>query len=76
MVAVNSVQTKRCKELLKGTDVHVGAAISFPLGQTTIETKVFETKDAIANGASEIDTLPRGNLFFDAITQLCIIVDL
>ena len=55
MVAVNSVQTKRCKELLKGTDVHVGAAISFPLGQTTIETKVFETKDAIANGADEID---------------------
>ena len=55
MVAVNSVQTKRCKELLKGTDVHLGAAISFPLGQTTIETKVFETKDAIANGADEID---------------------
>ena len=55
MVAVNSVQTKRCKELLKGTDVHVGAAISFPLGQTTIETKVFETTDAIANGADEID---------------------
>ena len=55
MVAVNSVQTKRCKELLKGTNVHVGAAISFPLGQTTIETKVFETKDAIANGADEID---------------------
>ncbi len=55
MVAVNSVQTKRCKELLAGTKVHVGAAISFPLGQTTIETKVFETEDAIANGADEID---------------------
>ena len=55
MVAINSTQTKLCKELLKGTDIHVGAAISFPLGQTTIETKVFETKDAIANGADEID---------------------
>lgn len=55
MVAINSTQTKLCKELLKETDIHVGAAISFPLGQTTIETKVFETKDAIANGADEID---------------------
>lgn len=55
MVAINSTQTKLCKELLKGTDIHVGAAISFPLGQTTIETKVFETKDAIAHGADEID---------------------
>ena len=55
MVAVNSCQTKRCKEYLKGTDIHVGAAIGFPLGQTTIATKVFETKDAIENGADEID---------------------
>lgn len=55
MVAINSTQTKLCKELLKGTDIHVGAAISFPLGQTTIETKVFETNDTIANGADEID---------------------
>lgn len=55
MVAINSSATKMCKEMLAGTDVHVGAAISFPLGQTTIETKVFETKDAIANGADEID---------------------
>lgn len=55
MVAVNSVQTRLCKDLLQGTDVHVGAAISFPLGQTTVETKVFETLDAIRNGADEID---------------------
>lgn len=55
MVAVNSVQVKLCKEFLKGTDVHVGAAISFPLGQTTVASKVFETVDAIQNGADEID---------------------
>jgi deoxyribose-phosphate aldolase len=55
MVAINSSPVSICKELLKGTDVHVGAAIGFPLGQTTIETKVFETKDAISNGADEID---------------------
>ncbi|MCI8466232.1 MAG: deoxyribose-phosphate aldolase [Lachnospiraceae bacterium] len=55
MVAVNSVQAKRCAAFLKGSSVHVGAAISFPLGQTTIEAKVFETKNAIENGADEID---------------------
>ena len=55
MVAINSSMTRICKELLKGTDIHVGAAISFPLGQTTLETKLFETKDAIDNGADEID---------------------
>jgi len=55
MVAVNSAQTALCKSLLKDTPVHVGAAISFPLGQTTVETKVFETENAIQNGADEID---------------------
>lgn len=55
MVAINSYPVKLCKEYLKDSDVHVGAAISFPLGQTTIETKVFETKQAIADGADEID---------------------
>lgn len=55
MVAINSSPVKLCKALLKDTDVHVGAAISFPLGQTTIETKVFETKKAIEDGADEID---------------------
>ena len=70
MVAINSVQTKFCKELLRGTDVHVGAAIGFPLGQTTVETKVFETEDAIQNGADEIDyvinitELKMGNLAY------------
>lgn len=55
MVAINSVPVKLCKKLLAGTKVHVGAAISFPLGQTTIETKAFETKKAIEDGADEID---------------------
>lgn len=55
MVAVNSAQVKLCKKLLAETDVHVGAAISFPLGQTTIEVKAFETETAIKDGADEID---------------------
>lgn len=55
MVAINSVQVKRCKKYLEGTDVHVGAAIGFPLGQTTIDVKAYETKKAIEDGADEID---------------------
>ena len=55
MVAINPAQTVRCKEKLEGSPVHVGAAIGFPLGQTTLECKIFETKDAIEKGADEID---------------------
>lgn len=55
MVAINSYPVKLCSKLLKGTGVHVGAAIGFPLGQTTIENKVHETKQAIEDGADEID---------------------
>lgn len=55
MVAVNSVQSRICSKLLAGTDVHTGAAIGFPLGQTSIAVKAFETKDALENGANEID---------------------
>lgn len=68
MVAINSAPAALCRKLLKGTGIHVGAAVSFPLGQTTIETKVFETLNAIENGADEIDyvinigELKNGNL--------------
>lgn len=55
MVAINSYYTKFCKELLKDTTIHVGAAISFPLGQTTIAVKASETIEAIKDGADEID---------------------
>ena len=55
MVAINSVPVKLCKKLLKGSPIHVGAAISFPFGQTTIEMKIAETKQAIKDGADEID---------------------
>lgn len=55
MVAINSAPVAFCKELLKDTEVHVGAAVSFPLGQTSIEVKAFEAKEAIDKGADEID---------------------
>ena len=55
MVAINSEPVELCKVLLKGTSIHVGAAISFPLGQTTLDIKLAETKQAIDDGADEID---------------------
>lgn len=55
MVAINSAPVALCKSFLSGSEVHVGAAIGFPLGQTTVETKCFETQNAIENGADEID---------------------
>ncbi|MDI9590884.1 MAG: deoxyribose-phosphate aldolase [Acidobacteriota bacterium] len=55
MVAINQTQSRFCAQQLAGTDIDVGAAIAFPLGQTSIASKVFETKDALENGANEID---------------------
>lgn len=55
MVAINSAPVKLCHQLLAGSGVHVGAAISFPLGQTDIEVKAFETELALQKGADEID---------------------
>ena len=55
MVAINSAPVQKCKEYLKNSDVLVGAAIGFCLGQTTISDKVFEIKQAIADGADEVD---------------------
>ena len=55
MVAINPAPVKLCKTFLAGSQVHVGAAIAFPLGQTTLEDKLSETRNAIKNGADEID---------------------
>jgi deoxyribose-phosphate aldolase len=55
MVAINPAPVRLCKKLLEGSGVRVGAAIGFPFGQNTVETKVFETQDSIDNGADEID---------------------
>lgn len=54
-VCVNPHYVKYAKELLKERDVLVCTVIGFPLGQNTTAIKVAETKDAIQNGADEID---------------------
>ena len=54
-VAINTYPVAMCREMLEGTEVLTGAAISFPLGQMTIESKVAEAKNAIADGCQEFD---------------------
>ena len=54
-VCVNPTWVKTASELLKGTTVKVCTVIGFPLGASTSAVKAFETKDAIENGAGEID---------------------
>ena len=55
MVAINSAPVRKCKTFLKDSDVLVGAAIGFCLGQTPIASKIYETRQAILDGADEID---------------------
>lgn len=54
-VCVNPTHIALCAEQLKGTEVAVCTVIGFPLGANTSAVKAFETKDAIANGATEVD---------------------
>ena len=54
-VAINTYPVRMCREMLEGSDVLTGAAISFPLGQTTIETKVAEAENAVKDGCQEFD---------------------
>ena len=54
-VMVNPYWIPTVAPLLEGTDVLPACVIGFPLGANTKAVKVFETQDAIANGAKEID---------------------
>ena len=54
-VCVNPTHVKLCADLLRGSDVKVCTVIGFPLGATSAEVKAFETRNALDNGATEID---------------------
>lgn len=54
-VCVNPTWVALSAQELKGTDVKVCTVIGFPLGASTSAVKAFETKEAIINGADEID---------------------
>ncbi len=56
-VCVRPSDVKRAAEILRGSPVRVGTVIGFPHGTTTTQTKVGEAKEAIADGAVELDVV-------------------
>lgn len=54
-VCLNPAWVSYAKEQLANSEVKVCTVIGFPLGATTTETKVFEAKQAVENGADEVD---------------------
>jgi len=54
-VCVRPVDVSRAAGILNGTDVKVGTVIAFPHGSSTTATKVHEARQALADGATELD---------------------
>ncbi|MBF0714918.1 deoxyribose-phosphate aldolase [Gemelliphila palaticanis] len=54
-VCVNGSYVEKCVDILKDTEVKVAAVVGFPLGAMTTSAKVFEAKELVDQGASEID---------------------
>jgi deoxyribose-phosphate aldolase len=54
-VCVNPFWIKTCAEILKNSNVPVCTVIGFPLGANVTDTKVYETRRAIFDGAREVD---------------------
>jgi deoxyribose-phosphate aldolase len=54
-VCVRPADVVRAREILEGTEVAVGTVIGFPHGGQRTETKVFEARQALADGATELD---------------------
>lgn len=72
-VCVNSCYVKQAAEILKNTSVSVCTVVGFPLGAMSPEAKVFETQQALKDGASEIDMVLNVGLLkagqYDAVRQ-------
>ncbi len=56
-VCVNPAWVKDAATFLQQSTVKVCTVIGFPLGANTVETKIFEAKNALANGAEEVDLM-------------------
>lgn len=54
-VCVNSGYVPLAKKHLKGSKVKVCTVVGFPLGAMSTEAKVFEAKQALKDGAEEVD---------------------
>ncbi len=56
-VCVRPRDVERARDLLAGTAVAVGTVVGFPHGSSRTETKVFEARLALRNGARELDVV-------------------
>ncbi|ATA93226.1 deoxyribose-phosphate aldolase [Capnocytophaga canimorsus] len=54
-VCVNSGYVSYAKDFLKETDIKVCSVVGFPLGAMSTRSKVYETEQALADGADEVD---------------------
>src|SRR5499427_10512693 len=54
-VCVNTTWVPLCKALLAGSDVMVCAVVGFPLGAMSPQAKAYEAREAMRQGAREID---------------------
>lgn len=54
-VCVNPCHVKLVAQLLKGSGIHTATVVGFPLGANTTTIKAAETREAVENGADEID---------------------
>lgn len=54
-VCVKPYHVKLAKQILAGTDVAVGTVVGFPHGSNNTEIKVTEARQAIDDGATELD---------------------
>ncbi len=79
-VCVNPCWVAHCAKQLEESPVAVCTVVGFPLGENTTATKCFEAREAIANGATEIDmvinqSLAKANMWDEVEEDIAAVVD-
>jgi deoxyribose-phosphate aldolase len=79
-VCVKPCHVKMAAEALAGCDVAVGTVIGFPHGSVTTKTKIFEARQAIEDGAVELDMVLnigalRSGRYEDVLTDIAAVVE-
>lgn len=68
-VCVNSGYVPLAKQILKATDVKVCSVVGFPLGAMSTFAKIYETTQALQDGADEIDMVMNVGYFLSGQTD-------
>ena len=79
-VCINPIYVSLAKKMLSGTDVAICTVVGFPLGATPWQVKVFEAKQAMRSGATEIDMvipigLMKGGEYKSVFTDIQAVVE-